>query len=758
LALSFWGRLGLRLIGVKGRYQYGDLLPVVAGWGILIYLAHAVTPLVDTYRLFLTVFFLIGILGFILEIYIFNIKPILKKTDTRIIILNSLKNQHALAASLALGAALSFFYSAIWPSGRMEPWMNNGADFYSWLFVSDYLMSGLSREAFEVLPKFEMTSRDAFGTYMILDLISVSRGGQELLAAAPACAVTFLVWISMAAQTLLRRGFGLGAKTATLLALSLSLVPLMNYVAMVGMFGQLVAMVLLLVSLAELAPGPNLDNTKYGLAKRLFFPLFGLFLSYQAGFPLFAVMVASIGFLSAFLSSREAAFTARVLFSAKRSLWPALAATMVSFVLMPGVAYHLVHRLKEVYLQKVGWSLGFFSPWQFSGLPRYAPHAFTAVPESDGLVGSALAYLPLLALVIFLLIALIKISKLNRNNTCLQLYAEKKDLNCFIVSTSIAFLVGLALYLIAFLLFGHIYKTWKWGTYTALPLSFVPLALSVLVLRELQGLYKKLKKLPYVILLAIICILGFNFMAMPSLPAFPPSYFEVYSARPFLDQLRRVKDLAPSGTTIVVDMNEESRMFLPAFVFKETNKFKIKYIYGLYYFVSYQDFFPLVSKNSLFISDIEYKNIFRGEKLKNSPTSLFLYSHDRLNEIGYATAKSRASYFDWQSEANYLFAKIKIPDSMVGNELRFTVRLTPKEPLRTDCQNARLGWLTEGGETIWSVHDQSRISTLLPPEETQGGLLQTVVITGDGPGNPAAETCNYTVKGLYLAETKDSSR
>jgi hypothetical protein len=208
---------------------------------------------------------------------------------------------------------------------------------------------------------------------------------------------------------------------------------------------------------------------------------------------------------------------------------------------------------------------------------------------------------------------------------------------------------------------------------------------------------------------------------------------------------------------MVVDMNEESRMFLSAFIFKETDKFKIKYIYGLYYFLSHQDYFPLINKNAIIISDIDYKNIIRSETEKFSTTSLYLYTYDRLNAKGYATVKARSSYFDWKSEANYIFSKIKIPEALVGKELRFEVRLNPKEPERADCQSARLGLRSENGEIAWSVHDPSRISIDLPPEASAGGLLQTVVLTGDGPGNPATETCKYMVNGLYLTETEDAS-
>jgi hypothetical protein len=732
-------------------------LPVAAGWGAMVYLAHAVRPVLNGYMSFLTAFFLIGVLGFIIETWAFHLRPAINKPKSGRIVLSALKNHQALLASLALGAALAFFYSAIWPSGRMEIWMNNGGDFYSWLFVSDYLMSGLSRESFEALPMLERYSYDAFGTYMILDLISVSRG-QGLLAAAPSCAVTFLAWIASAALALLKRGFGLGTKTAFLLALSLGMVPLLNYVAMTGMFGQLTAMVLTLTALAELAPAEGRDKEKSSLAKRLFFPLFSLFLSYQAGYPLFAAIIISIGFLSVFLHTKGT-FLPRAIFSAKKNVLPVLAATAASFVLMPGVAYHLANRLEEVYLQKAGWSLNFFSPWQFSGLPVFSPHAFVPEPEPGKNFWAVFFYLPLLAVVIFLLILQIKIftKKDIKNNSNFKLDNIIQKRNNFIISTTIAFLLSLIIYLIIYILFGHIYKIWKWATYSALPLSFVPLALSALVLERLKKYSKMLKKLSYFIILTLIFILGFKFISMPSLPTIPPTYFEVYSAEPFLDQLRRVKDLAPSGTTVVVDMNDESRMFLPAFIFKETDKFKVKYIYGMYYFFSHQDYFSLIDQNSIVISDIEYKNIFRAENKNFSPTTLFLYTYDHLNAKGYATIKTRNSYFDWRTESNYIFSKIKIPETLVGKDLRFEVRLTPKEPERDDCQIVRLGLRDEIGEIAWSVHKQSQISIDLPPEASAGGLLQTVVLTGDGPGNPATETCKYIVNGLYLAKTEDAS-
>jgi hypothetical protein len=64
LILSFWGRKVLKLVNVK---EYGQILPMVTGWALLVFLAQALFPFIHNYSIFLNIFYFIGLIGVLIN-------------------------------------------------------------------------------------------------------------------------------------------------------------------------------------------------------------------------------------------------------------------------------------------------------------------------------------------------------------------------------------------------------------------------------------------------------------------------------------------------------------------------------------------------------------------------------------------------------------------------------------------------------------------------------------------------------------------
>ncbi|MDR1298573.1 MAG: hypothetical protein LBO05_14710, partial [Deltaproteobacteria bacterium] len=192
LALSFWGKQTLRLLRYKDTGHYGDLKLIVAGIGSMIFLSQAIILFMPDYFAFLSIFFIVGTAGSLVELLIFvGAKTRSEKQSVASILRESVRNHESFLIALITAAVLAFFYSAAWPSGELDLWMNNGGDFYSWITFADYLVGGLNPDIFPYDHKLVFNTMDAFGTSLFIDYVAAANNLSPVLAA-PSCVLTIL--------------------------------------------------------------------------------------------------------------------------------------------------------------------------------------------------------------------------------------------------------------------------------------------------------------------------------------------------------------------------------------------------------------------------------------------------------------------------------------------------------------------------------------------------------------------------------------
>jgi hypothetical protein len=753
ISISFWGRLILKLLKIKTPSI--DMLTISAGLVFIVAIAQYLFPYLDNYNLYLTSIYIVGLLCSAVELYFQFLLPLRSSQNKIDILKNNFLSHKTFLKLIIYAIIISFFYSAVWPSGKMDIWMNNGADYYSWVFFSEYLLGNVNTSTFEIDPIFNIITNYTFGTYIIFDLIAIAWLKTPLMASS-AFIVVLLVWICTIISNIIEKLFLLNYFESFILALLFTCGMFLNYIAMSGMFGHLLATTNFLIALEQIVLIKYSLKIHKELLKKLFSPLFLIFLAYESGFFIYSFMLISILILSFFINNYKITLKFNFFQSIIQGFRPVIICTLVYFLLMPGITYHLFLRTFEVINQIEGWSLPFLSPLLFTGLPIYIKNQFivdnlTDINLSDN---SILYYIPLF--VITILLTIFNVYKTNNE----QIYHSSsltkpkftllEDNLSLIISLTSCFIVSLLLYLLAFKLYGNIYRVWKWAAITALPISFIPLTLLIIAIKRFP--IKIIFKLQTFVLLTICSILLFKLNFLSSLRHFPTKYFRVYSAMPFINILQKLNNSnnIPKNSTILLHFQEPSRKFLTAVFFKNSNKYKIKFISGIYFFMSHYDFFDLINKSTFIISDINYTNLFNAEPIKSELFKLFVYDYNKLQSDGYITINTGRQPFDWKTYSNDLYAKIKIPNKFINKKLRLKITLTPEQKQLPGCNNIRLGIVNDNNIT-WSIHDYTNITTIIEENISKLGIISTVIIiNNEFSTNLNSNQCIFNIGGYFL--------
>lgn len=767
LSLSFWGRRILSLVKVE-RHSYGQTLPITAGLAWLVFLCSAIYPYIRNYQGFLTLFYFAGLIGFSIEFIIFYFKNIKNKEHKISTLKQALLQHKTLMATLILAMIFAFIYSVVWPSGSMDNWMDTSADYYAWIFISEYLVGGIRTETLELNHYFSSGLFDAFGTYNIIDLISVANLKTPLLASS-AVSVTFLVWWATAIYFIIKRVFGFRFRYSLVLTLGVSVSWLFTYIIVFGMFGHLVAMTSFLVALEQIIPSEEDGWPAKQPIRKLFFPLFVLFMSYQAGYVPSALLVIMTASLLAFFSLKNRPLSSRLLRAFGRGLFPVLFLTAIFGLLMPGVFYHMGFRIQEVVEQISGWNLPLFSPLFFSGLPYYPHRLVYSSYVSEGYHTSVLQYIPFVLIVIILLVTNLTI---NSKKTLTENDGNSDNNGLFptfqpkaVLTLTIVFLTCLMVYLTGYFLYNHIYRVWKFAAYTVLPLSFLPTALAFSLLIRL---IKKNQKHVLNLICVFSVILFFIQFINLRIEAIPNKYFNMRSARRIIRTIGQISVDIPYNSTIIVDLSSLSHNLIAAIILGNNNFIRTKFVTSLFFISQNINYYKLFSKNTYILSDVNYKELISSSLLSASAQNFFVYNFPRIRKQGHVEIHgnnlfenrlTKYSKFNWYIKKSPIYAIFTIPIDKINKNLLLSFNLNPKTSLPLPCQKGRIGIFLENNEIRWTEHEIGSLFTPVPAEMTSSGVLKTVLEAGPFPeaaahsdtaDNQDIVLCNFEIESLNL--------
>jgi hypothetical protein len=625
----------------------------------------------------------------------------------------------------------------------MELWTPYNLDYYGWIMDSEAAVGGISPEVLELAPNFSILGPDAYGTKIIIAFIAAANLKTPLLGAAPVT-VTMLVWIGLASFSLLKKCFNFRPLSALAVTLFLVSGALFNYIGLMGMFGHMTAVLGFLAAL-ELLTDPSSGFPPGKLTVKLFFPLFLIFLAYQAGYVLYAAMAAAAGLMQAFFSQKNRHLLKRLGRSFAAGAVPAVLATIAAAVLMPAVFLRLFFRTFGVAAQVTGWDLPFLSPWHFSGLPFYAPGSFNPFYFSGTQADSVFPFLILMAAAAGLLIIVLRPGRRGPGSgaDCPAGQRPDKDPENSLKTLTVLYLVSAAGYLILYSYFGNAYKIWKLAALTLLPLSFVPLALTVKVLERLAGPGRP--GLPPAALLILAAGFGIKFSAMPPLTEFPYTYYNCFSAEEFVSGMKNLRNNLPKRATVLFDFTNIDSKFISAIVFGNKLSYQTRFLTSFVVVRSSQNIFNLLSEDLFFVTDKKFGSIINNNNDYNNG-NINIYSYNEIIDRGMVSFHNGLPDFKWEICQYPVHFTILIPKNKKGQPLKLSAALAPAVDLPPDLSKVRLG-LIRSGKIEWTEANFDQLAAEVPAEWTENGFLKAVLAAGPRLEPEQVQTNNQNIGG-----------
>jgi hypothetical protein len=745
MSLAFWGRHILKFLNIDQGPKPQIMLRLTAALAVMVVISHGVRQLGYYLGTYLTVFYLVGLLGALLEFYGKNLRPWLKDDNKWPAIKKGLASRDSIIAAMILALSMSLVYSAISPTGKFDGWVNTGADFYSWIFQSHYHLGLIDPGNPELSPFFMAFEMDAFGTYVTIALTALARA-QLPYEAASAIVVTFIVWLGLAVYVLVRQVFRFSFFLTLAVCLSLCLGSILNYVAMTGMFGHLVFLFVFIISLTQIF-SYEFNNFKFiNIVKHIFFPLFLLFLSYQAGYGLLlSFIVLSISLVSFF--TFKLPMRARILRSLWLGLGPVLMVSAICVLLQPGVGYYLFYRTIEVSYQSAGWALPLFNPLLFSGLPFYlSTNQFNFNVQYNDI--SIFSYLIFISIILLLATGIYFFCNRSNNKNNLYIYLFRNENNkIFILILSSIYIITIIFYLLLFYLYGNTYKIWKFSAYTSIPLSFIPTSLVLCALCLARP--RRFPQLPCLVVLATALIFAVSFLKLPAFIKMPQAYFRYSPSSLFLSSLYEINLKFDKSTTFIIDFSEQSLNFLSSLVYSKTNH-KLLYKNNVIFFKYNTNYFDVLFNNTIILSNILYDGIINSNKYSINTYfgSSYIYTLSDLIKNGYVAFHSSQT-FDWQITDTPVYFRFIVPAKMIGQDLNFAFTPSPGQPSSPGCGKVWLGLVGDDRRLAsWNEKDMAHPTMAIPASLNATGRLEIAAKASPGPDG---EKCAVNIDKVDLS-------
>ncbi|MDR0621169.1 MAG: hypothetical protein LBJ61_04760 [Deltaproteobacteria bacterium] len=707
------------------------MLEILAGIALILFIANTTHLYFPNLTNLFFIYLFFGLLGAIIEFYFTHVLAWRKLTLKWPPVWAGLTNRDTWLPIVIVSLIISAIHSAMWPSGTLEGVINNGADFSFWLFMAEYQL-GLIDITNPQLISFTQFQLDAPGVQMLIALMSLSRA--ELpFEAAPALIVIFLSWFGASVYHLVRQVFKFSFFQALFVSQALCLSSFLNYIAMMGMLPHLFSLTVFIVILTQVFKDQNDKNIIPNYTKLIFFPLFLLFIAYQATYILFASYTIMSIFIFAFLSL-HLQYHKRILKCLYLSVCPVLLVTILSGLLAPGLAAHVFLRSGEALRQVPGWSLPSISPLLFTGIPLFLSTK-QYIPDGPDIGNFFKYYLLLIFLLILITVAIYYYAK----------YKLQTINNVYNIMTIVSiFIISLIFYISIQSLFGNIYRIWKYSAYTILPLSFIPL--SVLLYFIIQITKFKLLKLTNIILILLIIFYSAHISNKNYFQGLKHDYYFSLSRNFFLSSLSNLTKKY-NNSTFLFNFSEPSLIFLSAMILSKTTN-KLYYYPALYFFAIKPYLIKNFSENTVFITNTNYKNILNSTRFSEyfPIEPLHIYDYNAIKDKGYVEISSNITPFLFYISNYPVHYSFIVPSKLVNRNLVFAIALTPEQNLSPACKLIEFGLHGEDGQIVWHPKSVNDLTFPIPANLTVDGRLEVFTKMTFVKG----EKCQINIYGVNL--------
>jgi hypothetical protein len=739
LALGFWGRLILKILKVKKNLGYGDILPIVVCFSLVLFLTRHLAFFTHDMRLLFIIIYDAGILGAIGEFGYFIVKKRNGYADKRDIYKDFIKVHGRIVVGILLSIIFVFYFSIIWPTGTLEPWLTDNIDYYSWIFGAGYWMGYGDPANFGM--STSIYGYDEYGSHIIFAMFSSVRFELAVISA-PAYTVFLLTTIGIGVYTLVRKIFGFKSLLAFIPALGVVGGNFYNFLAFSGLYGQLVATVGFVAALTVI-----FNKSKEDLVKQLFFPVFFIFMTYQAAYVVYVCLLMFALFLADYFRDAEPKkFNIKIIVKTIKSSLKVIGIIIaLSAVLVPQITYQMIVRTVIAASQEA-YSLKLFDPTLFCGIPRIIDmSALKYYPTS------IFAYGVFFSVIIFLFWVCVKLK--NKD-------AAGQELNYKIEASFSFFIVCILVYLVAFFVMDerYQYQIWKFVSFSALPFSFIPFCLLFsaiwYVTRGKRSLF------------AGFCIFSIIVISIvPLIKVLSPGYIErresgLRSLTPMIYTILEVHDFDKNVPRVIFDLYDMKRDYAAAAISQHINK-EIGFFENLYFIPRLRDYFKFFTKDAVIYSDRTYDGLYNGVA-KDLPANFTIY---------------RYSYYDFRrmGAVKYngmdTFSKIvihKFPNIVILMPLKYIGKDTTlniyfeKENFRQKLSCHKFYFTPEADRELTVEGDIKSFSIFVPKEWVINGYFNFNL---EFPGIitrmrwelknkvPPSE-CHFNIKGVEITEVQ----
>ncbi|MDR1109931.1 MAG: hypothetical protein LBP92_04335 [Deltaproteobacteria bacterium] len=732
---GFWGRLVLSALKTPEKMPYGHPLAQATGLAVVVFLGWMVNHWLENYGLFLNIVFYAGVLGFLAEVIFLRLRQVWKiRNDSAGLAILVRRNWPILGAFLQ-ALVMVILYSAIWPSGQMEIWMSRSTDFFYWALFGDYLRGFVDVGAIPLSPVFFQQVRDSFGTHLVFALFTLATGKTALFSL-PALAITLMAWGGAAVQSLASRIFGLGFWASLLVALGLIGGAFYNYVAVFGMIGQLLAMFGFLAAIECLFGWPDVRWPGSRELKRLFPPLFLIFLAYQGGYLAFAATVAMAAAFLGFFVSRDASIGKRLAQGGIWGLWPIVAVTLVGSLLEPVAALSVFDRSLTAASQSAGWKIPFISPWLLSGLPVYSKGFFIG---QGGL--PPIVYLPFMAAVMAM--AWVLAVKLRPNQVELADSGPKGQKRIVtplvrgkVWAISFVFIFTLLIYLGAYLVLGNRYQVWKYASFTALPLSFVPFGLAMAILGRLW--LARIRLFSATAALAMLVFCASSLHSMGPLVGIQSKMYKITQNKELLNIFDKIINNQPKNMPIYFYFKDLSLPLLATELFKSQKEKKFQLLLPLFLYRASLNYLSQFNNldNFTILSDVNFDGMFNSYRKDFDNGKIYLQTKYDIYEAGFISIFGVYTHENWRLKDNYFKFILNIPDKLKNKKLLLRLNIDIQQQQQQELSlpectpKVRLRFY-DSPVPLWGLDGSLSLEARVPDSLTaKGYFLATVRILG----------------------------
>ncbi|MDR2406331.1 MAG: hypothetical protein LBE27_08190, partial [Deltaproteobacteria bacterium] len=672
LSLCFWGRLILKLFGVKNNIGYGDPLPLVASVASMCVIFRYLYYLTVKFDLFYSCIFILGIMGFLAEMILFIMRTVKSKREKTDIIHYLLERHISIMIGAITCLSFSAYLALIWPSRAMEPWLSVNIDYYFWIGLADFWRGSFDSNSTAGTNIFYW-ALDSYGTSIFFGFFSSAKGTLTYMAI-PYFLVSLLSWIGICVYKIIRSAFSLPLVMAILLTLGLVCGNFFNLLTLYGFVGHLVGLLGFLTCLTVVF---SIDSnaTVKDYFVNIFFPVLYLFVCYQAVFIVFTSMVFFTMILVTLLNNIDnyknivRYFSNAIKVSFIKIILPVVAAC----VILPQTAAFIFLRTISASRQQEGFPLELIDPTFFSGIPLFN-NDLALMQTNSSFISYAFYFLAIILLALYVT---------SKNNSLLSAINKKK-----IIALTILLITCCIVYILYFFIKGQMYLVWKYAAYSILPLSFVA---SALLFSTLYRFVRGNQCLFAIISSIVVGIMIF----FPILAIKSPFYGKIginthlKSLTPLIIMLSEINKLNQDKSTIIIDYVTGPKTMAAAIITFPTNK-KIYLPHGMYFFKRNNDYFKVFDENTVLYSDKEYVGIYNSYYTLVKDEKMFTYDLDELNKIGavaYVGVKEYSSYA-WK---NQIKVKVLVPLHMRGKniKLKIDVQVDNADEF-PNCQNFRV--------------------------------------------------------------------